>query len=225
VSRLKQGAPRTIRRYSNRKLYDPAERRYVTLQELARLVARGEEVSVLDQQTGEDLTSLTLAQVLLENVREGASRIPREALKQLIRITEAPAATAREWPAPEHAAARARRETEQLVSRMLGPGRLSLDDAVALRHGLSEIVQRLVREAQAGVESRLRGLLARGEAAAERSFGALRERIEGYVAPAREQPAKAGRTAVRTAQAGRARAKTASRKRRRSRRAKPRTEG
>lgn len=71
---------------------------------------------------------------------------------------------------------------------MLGPGRLSLDDAVALRHGLSEIVQRLVHEAQAGVESRLRGLLARGEAVAGRSLGALRGRIEGYVTPAPKPP-------------------------------------
>jgi polyhydroxyalkanoate synthesis repressor PhaR len=225
VSRQKQGTPRTIRRYSNRKLYDPAERRYVTLQELARLVARGEEVSVLDQQTGEDLTSLTLAQVLLENVREGASRIPREALRQLIRITEAPVAAAREWPAPEHAAARARRETEQLVSRMLGPGRLSLDDAVALRHGLSEIVQRLVHEAQAGVESRLRGLLARGEAVAERSLGALRGRIEGYVAPAREQP-PAPSTPVRPPRpAPRARGRSAPASSRRPRRTKAKARG
>ena len=68
--------PRSIRRYGNRKLYDAAARRYVTLEDVARLVADGHEVEVVDQKTGEDLTSLTLAQVILEGVKQGASRHP-----------------------------------------------------------------------------------------------------------------------------------------------------
>ena len=86
VTRTRASAPRTIRRYGNRKLYDPVDRRYVTLAELARLVARGHDVRVLDQATGADLTNLTFAQALLDTVRDGASRIPREALRQLIRF-------------------------------------------------------------------------------------------------------------------------------------------
>ena len=50
-------------------------------------------------------------------------------------------------------------------------------------------VHRLVSDAQSGVESRLRGLLSRGEEAAERSIGALRGRIEAYIEP--EAPKKA----------------------------------
>jgi polyhydroxyalkanoate synthesis repressor PhaR len=188
VGRKPVARSRTITRYSNRKLYDPAARSYVTLQELALLVARGEDVQVLDQRSGEDLTNLTLAQALLESVRTGASRIPRQALKQLIRLTSGPASGWGEWPEPEDSATRARYEAERLVARLLGAGRLSLDDAVALRHGLSEIVQRLVREAQTGVESRLRSLLSRGEAAAERSLGALRGRLEAYMeTPSRDR--------------------------------------
>ena len=71
---------RPIRRYGNRKLYDPQTRRYVTLEGLARLVADGREIEVTDQKTGEDLTGLTLVQVLLEGVKQGASRIPRQVL-------------------------------------------------------------------------------------------------------------------------------------------------
>ena len=191
MGRKQAGRPRRITRYSNRKLYDPAARSYVTLQELAQLVARGEDVQVLDRKSGEDLTNLTLAQALLETVRAGASRIPRQALKQLIRLTSGPASGWGDWPEPEDAAKRARHEAERLVARLLGAGRLSLDDAVALRHGLSEIVQRLVREAQTGVESRLRGLLSRGEAVAGRSLGALRGRLEAYIdGPRRDRPAQ-----------------------------------
>jgi polyhydroxyalkanoate synthesis repressor PhaR len=200
MTRIRASAPRTIRRYGNRKLYDPADRRYVTLAELARLVARGHDVRVLDQVSGADLTNLTLAQALLETVRDGASRIPREALRQLIRLTVAPALRLADWPEPQDSALRARQEAERLVARLLAAGRLSLDDAVALRHGLSEIVERLLDEARTGVEARLRSLLAKGGAAAGRSLGALRGRIESYV----ETPARKtnGRARRRTRRAG-----------------------
>ena len=175
-------APRTIKRYGNRKPYDPAARRYVTLGELADLVARGQQLVVLDQTSGEDLTNLTLAQALLEGIRQGASRLPRQVLTRLIRIASAPGGWG-QWPEPEEAAGRARSEAERLVSGLLGRGRLSLDDAVALRQELGQLVHRLVTDAQSGVESRLRALFARGEEAAGRSLGALRGRIEAYIEP------------------------------------------
>jgi polyhydroxyalkanoate synthesis repressor PhaR len=174
-------APRVIRRYGNRKLYDPAARRYVTLEDLARMVAEGQEIHVLDQKTGEDLTSLTLIQVLLEGVKQGASRIPRQVLTRLIRIAAGPASAWGEWPEPQDTAGRARHEAERIVSRVIGRGRLSLDDAVALRHDLGQMVHRMVSEAQSGVESRLRALLERGEHVAGRSLEALRGRLEAYM--------------------------------------------
>jgi polyhydroxyalkanoate synthesis repressor PhaR len=175
-------APRVIRRYGNRKLYDPAARRYVTLEDLARMVAEGQEIHVLDQKTGEDLTSLTLIQVLLEGVKQGASRIPRQVLTRLIRIAAGPASAWGEWPEPQDTAGRARHEAERIVSRVIGRGRLSLDDAVALRQDVGQMVHRLVTEAQSGVETRLRTLLERGEGVAGRSLDALRGGIEAFEA-------------------------------------------
>lgn len=190
--------PRTIKRYGNRKLYDAGAGRYVTLAELAALVARGQEVLVLDQKTGDDLTNLTLAQALLDGIRQGASRLPRQVLTRLIRIAAAPKSLGAEWPGPEEAAGRARSEAERLVAGLLGRGRLSLDDAVALRHELGQLVHRLVSDAQSGVESRLRGLLSRGEEAAERSIGALRGRIQTYMEPkAPPRPARRRAAAAR----------------------------
>jgi polyhydroxyalkanoate synthesis repressor PhaR len=185
-------APRTIKRYGNRKLYDPAARRYVTLQQLARLVADGEELAVVDQRSGEDVTNLALAQALLEGLRQGASRIPRQVLTRLIRIAAGPRSGWGEWPEPDDSARRARQETERLVARLLGTGRLSLDDAVALRRDLGELVHRLVSDAQSGLETRLRGLLVRGEEAAGRSLGALRGHLAAYVENPKT-PGKRGR--------------------------------
>jgi polyhydroxyalkanoate synthesis repressor PhaR len=168
------GRPRPIRRYGNRKLYDPATRRYVTLEDLARMVAGGQEIEVVEQKSGDDLTSLTLAQVLLEGLKQGASRIPRQVLTRLIRIAAGPASAWGDWPEPQDTASRARQETERIVSRVLGRGRLSLDDAVALRQDVGQMVHRLVSEAQTGVESRLRGPGSAGRASPAAPLDALR---------------------------------------------------
>jgi polyhydroxyalkanoate synthesis repressor PhaR len=175
-----RGAPRPLRRYGNRKLYDPGAGRYVTLEDVARLVADGHEVEVVDQKTGEDLTNLTLAQVLLEGVRRGASRIPRQVLSRLIRIAAFPASAWGEWPEPQDAALRAGKEAERLVARLLGRGRINLDEAIALRQDLGRLVHRLVSEAQSGVESRLRALLEAGEGVAGRSLEAVRGGLQAF---------------------------------------------
>jgi polyhydroxyalkanoate synthesis repressor PhaR len=201
--------PRSIRRYENRKLYDAEAGRYVTLEDVGRVVAGGGEVEVVDQKTGEDLTSFTLAQVLLERVRTGASRIPRQVLTRLIRIAAGPSSAWGRWPEPQDAAGRARQEAERIVSRVLGRGGLSLDDAVALRQDLGQMVHRLVAEAQSGVESRLRGLLERGEGVAGRSLEALRGRLQAFEAYIDGPAAPPASPARRRRPSGRARPRRA----------------
>ncbi|MBI4590304.1 MAG: transcriptional regulator [Candidatus Rokubacteria bacterium] len=78
-----------IKRYSNRKLYDTQESRYVTLEELEEMIRAGKEIRVLDAATGEDLTSVTLAQILLENERTHRAALPTAFLHQLIKHGEA----------------------------------------------------------------------------------------------------------------------------------------
>ena len=85
-------------------------------------MADGQEVVVVDQKTGEDLTNLTLAQVLLEGVKQGASRIPRQVLTRLIRLATGPASAWGEWPEPQDTAGRAREEAEKIVSRPSAAG-------------------------------------------------------------------------------------------------------
>jgi polyhydroxyalkanoate synthesis repressor PhaR len=78
-----------IKRYSNRKLYDTQESRYVTLEELEELIRSGKEISVVDVSTGEDLTSVTLAQIILEKERNHRATLPTAFLHQLIKHGEA----------------------------------------------------------------------------------------------------------------------------------------
>lgn len=59
---------RVIKRYANRKLYDSTAKRYVTLEDLATLVEGGEEVKILDKQSGTDITSVVLSKAITERV-------------------------------------------------------------------------------------------------------------------------------------------------------------
>jgi polyhydroxyalkanoate synthesis repressor PhaR len=162
---------RVIKRYDNRKLYDPEARRYVTLDDLARQIGAGEEVRVVDQRTGDDLTTVILAQVMLEGLKQRTANIPHQVLTRLIRLGHTASQTAAlgkagawaEWTGPSEAAAKAKDEAERIVSGLLSRGRLTLDEALALRQEMAGSVQRIVQDAQAGLESRLRRLMERSE--------------------------------------------------------------
>jgi polyhydroxyalkanoate synthesis repressor PhaR len=74
-----------IKKYSNRRLYDTSDSRYITLEELAEKVRKGEEVHVVDAKTGEDLTAATLTQIIVEG-RGAAKLLPVPLLIQLVRL-------------------------------------------------------------------------------------------------------------------------------------------
>lgn len=76
---------RTIKRYANRKLYDVVARRYVKLEELADLIQAGEEVQVIDKESGEDITEATLSKIAAATVRQPTEPISRNALVSFIR--------------------------------------------------------------------------------------------------------------------------------------------
>jgi len=78
-----------IKRYSNRKLYDTQESRYVTLDEIEEMIRGGREISVVDAASGEDLTSVTLTQIILEHERNHRGTLPTGFLHQLIKHGEA----------------------------------------------------------------------------------------------------------------------------------------
>ncbi len=74
-----------IKRYPNRKLYDTAAKRYVTLDQLTALIQQGADVQVVDHESGEELTSLTLTQIILEQEKKRAGFLPLTLLTDLIR--------------------------------------------------------------------------------------------------------------------------------------------
>src|SRR3954464_3461004 len=76
--------PRVVKRYSNRKLYDTQKSRYVTLEQIAELIRAGQDVKIVDNTSKEDLTSITLAQIIFEQEKKQNSFLPLSAMKNII---------------------------------------------------------------------------------------------------------------------------------------------
>lgn len=75
--------PRIIKRYANRKLYDTRHSRYITLEQISEMIRNGEDIQILDNKTKEDLTSITLAQIIFEQEKK-RSFLPLGAMRHII---------------------------------------------------------------------------------------------------------------------------------------------
>src|SRR6184192_1761131 len=83
----KSDQPTTIKKYANRRLYNTGTSTYVTLEDLAALVKKGEDFLVYDAKTGEDITRSVLTQIIFEQEnKEGQNLLPIAFLRQLIRF-------------------------------------------------------------------------------------------------------------------------------------------
>jgi polyhydroxyalkanoate synthesis repressor PhaR len=120
-----------IKRYANRKLYDTEAKRYITLDGIAELIRREQEVKVIDHETGEDITAVTQAQIIFEQERKIKGGLPRVLLTNLIQTSNATLSQIRhavftpvEWQAEVDA------EIERRVQLLIQNGKLSDDDGL-----------------------------------------------------------------------------------------------
>ncbi len=124
---------RLIKRYGSRKLYDTEESRYVSLEELAGWIRHGQEIRVVDNKTGEDVTSQTLTQIISEEGRRGASILPNELLHELIRLGEEAVTSG-----VEHVQTKVDRLVKASIDR-LGPVRKAREEMARLQERLAEL--------------------------------------------------------------------------------------
>jgi polyhydroxyalkanoate synthesis repressor PhaR len=76
--------PLIIKKYENRRLYNSLTSQYINQDQVAQLVRDGHDVRVVDAATGEDLTRLTLAQIVVEDAKTPDSIFPLDVLRQMI---------------------------------------------------------------------------------------------------------------------------------------------
>jgi polyhydroxyalkanoate synthesis repressor PhaR len=122
-----------IKRYANRKLYDTNAKKYVTLQGISKLVREGQNVQVIDHESGEDITAVTLAQVMLDREKNTRGVLPHNVFSQLIQAGgETLNTLRRSIPFPFNLAQRVDAEIERRVRVLVEQGELESDKGEAL---------------------------------------------------------------------------------------------
>jgi len=130
---------RLIKRYESRKLYDTEESRYISLDEVAEWIRTGQEVRVVDNATGADVTAQTLTQIILDEGRKGTSFLPTDLLHELVRAGQRAMETG-----VEQMHQRVDRFVQASIDR-LGPVRQAREEMDRLRHRLEELESSLTR--------------------------------------------------------------------------------
>ena len=77
-----------IKRYPNRKLYDTERSTYVTLDEIEQMVKEGDDVKIIDNTSGENITSVTLAHIIFEQEKGQNRVLPLSTLRGIIQSGE-----------------------------------------------------------------------------------------------------------------------------------------
>ena len=163
--------PKIVKRYANRKLYDTERSCYVTLVDIAVMIRAGEDVQVIDNKSGEDLTSVTLAQIIFEAEKK-RSFMPLNLLKGLIQNSgDVLSEFARDQVETAHTRAQG---VQEQVTEMKGKVRSQWDDKVGRRgpeeaNGVNGVngstpvkdlyasTQRTLDDLQRGFEERVQG--------------------------------------------------------------------
>lgn len=126
-----------IKRYPNRKMYDTEAKKYITLEGVAALIRQGQEVTVVDHATGEDLTAVTLTQVIFEQEKKRSGFLPKSVLTGLIQAGGETMGTLRRTLAsPLDLARQVDEEIEQRVQALISRGELADEEGFHLRDKL-----------------------------------------------------------------------------------------
>lgn len=127
-----------IKRYPNRKLYNTDAKRYITLDTIADLIRDGNDVEVRDHETGEDLTGVTLSQIIFEREKKDSGYLPSVLLTNLIRTGGGTLDyVKRSFTASINAVRSLEAEVDQRLESLVRRGELAEDEAGRLREEFS----------------------------------------------------------------------------------------
>ncbi len=174
---------RIIKRYANRKLYDTETKQYITLDEIADLVRAGVDLQVIDNTTGDDLTALTLSQIILEQEKKQRNFLPSSVLSALVGAGGKSISSLREQlEAPLDLFKQVDQEIEQRIQALIQRGELAEEHGRRLREQLltrkpfgadetaidDEQIEQILREQDVPSREDLQKLMAQIEALSEK---------------------------------------------------------
>lgn len=167
---------RVIKRYANRKLYDTEDSRYVTLEEIASLVKNAQDVRIMDNRTGEDLTEVTLAQILFEEQKKQKTRMSLDMLKSLI-STSGETITEFIQKKVTQPVQSLKEEAERRVEEIRKRGESTVEDTAKQVKDFFSSTQQSLDEVGKKIDGRIQGVLATMPGV-HSQLKAMRHRIE-----------------------------------------------
>jgi polyhydroxyalkanoate synthesis repressor PhaR len=166
-----------IKRYPNRKLYDTEAKRYITLDGIANLIRQGEEVVVVDHTTDEDLTAVTLTQIIFEQEKKKGGFLPKSVLTGLVQAGGDTLNTLRRsLSAPLDLLHQVDNEIERRLQVLISKGELAKEEGLNLRDKLLSFTSS--QEDQLAEEQELESLLSRHGVPTRNDIERLNEQIE-----------------------------------------------
>jgi polyhydroxyalkanoate synthesis repressor PhaR len=129
-----------VKRYPNRKLYNTSAKKYITLEGVAQLIREGEEVQILDHETGEDLTAVTLTQIVFEQEKKEGGFVPRSVLTGLVQSGGQTLSTLRRTLAsPLKLSLHVDLEIERRLETLVAMGKLTEEESAQMREKLLSV--------------------------------------------------------------------------------------
>ncbi|MFN2222187.1 MAG: polyhydroxyalkanoate synthesis regulator DNA-binding domain-containing protein [Chloroflexota bacterium] len=170
-----------IKRYPNRKLYNTEAKQYVTLEGIAELIRQGQEVQITDHQTGEDLTAVTLTQIIFEQEKKEGGFLPRAVLTSLIQsgghtLTELKRSLASQMGLFQHVNS----EIERRIQTLIRDGILDRAEGEQLQARLISADQ-AAREAAFPTDEEIEQLLIRRGVPSQEDLKNLNEKLDELV--------------------------------------------
>lgn len=171
-----------IKRYPNRKLYDTEAKRYITLDGIAELIRDGAEVQVIDHTTDEDLTAVTLTQIIFEQEKRNSGFLPKSVLTGLVRAGGDTLNTLRRsLNSPLELLKHVDEEIEKRLQTLVEQGEMAREEAIALSEKLLAAGNEKSKELFSGQQRLERLLNVRGVPSREEVEG-LTSQIESLSA-------------------------------------------
>jgi polyhydroxyalkanoate synthesis repressor PhaR len=169
-----------IKKYANRKMYDTTDKRYVSMQQVARLIKSGEEVSIIDNKTGEDITAAIVSRLIGQDKKARGSVVSPRIMMQLLRkgsdtLTDYAKKYTSLW---QEALTMAEDEVDNVVGALVKDKQLSRDEGSRLKKEITGYTDSLKNWIGERVDRRMNEALAAMNLASRDQVAALTKKID-----------------------------------------------
>lgn len=173
-----------IKRYANRKLYDTTTSSYVSLEKIHDLIRHGIDVEIVDSQTGEDITSITLAQVVVEVEKSRRNLLPLDAIKDLLQRGSESVLDFLEQSrrAGLGALSMADDARERAYRRMVEQGEMAEDEAREFMSSLGENLGKQRKDLERSIDRRVRDIVDGMRLPSRTEIDALNKKLDRVLA-------------------------------------------